>query len=67
MIIDLSGKTAVVCGSTQGIGKAIALQFAASGANVILIARNEEELRKVLRELSSSKKQNHNFASHPAT
>ncbi len=61
MLIDLSGKNAVVCGSTRGIGKAIALQFASSGANVLLIARNEEALRKVLRELSASKKQNHNF------
>lgn len=61
MIIDLSGKNAIVCGSTQGMGKAIALQFAASGANVVLVARNEESLRKVLREMSASKKQNHNF------
>jgi 3-oxoacyl-[acyl-carrier protein] reductase len=61
MNIDLSGKNAIVCGSTQGIGKAIALQFADCGASVVLIARNEESLRKVLRELKSSKKQNHNF------
>lgn len=61
MIIDLSGKNAIVCGSTHGIGKAIALQFAATGANVILIARNEESLRNVLREMPASKKQNHNF------
>jgi 3-oxoacyl-[acyl-carrier protein] reductase len=61
MNIDLTNKRAIVCGSSQGIGKAIALQFAASGASVILIARNEESLRKVLRELSSSKKQNHSF------
>ncbi len=61
MLIDLSNKTAIVCGSSQGIGKAIALQFAASGANVILIARNEDKLRKILRELKSSKNQNHSF------
>lgn len=61
MNIDLTNKTAIVCGSTQGIGRAIAIQFAASGANVILIARNEESLRKVLRELPATKKQNHNF------
>lgn len=61
MIIDLTGKNAVVCGSTQGIGKAIAMEFASSGANVILLARNEESLRSVLRELPSTKKQNHNF------
>ncbi len=61
MIIDLSNKTAIVCGSSRGMGKAIALQFAASGASVILIARNEESLRKVLRELKASKKQNHSL------
>lgn len=61
MIIDLSGKSAIVCGSTQGIGKAIALQFAASGASVTLIARNEEALRNILKELPATKKQNHNF------
>jgi 3-oxoacyl-[acyl-carrier protein] reductase len=61
MLIDLSNRTAIVCGSSQGIGKAIALQFASSGASVILIARNEDRLRKVLRELKSSKKQNHSF------
>ncbi|MDZ4712011.1 MAG: SDR family oxidoreductase [bacterium] len=61
MNIDLTKKRAVVCGSTQGIGKAAAIQLASSGADVILIARNEESLRKVLRELPASKIQNHNF------
>ena len=61
MNVSLENKNAVVCGSTQGIGKAIAMQFAASGANVVLIARNEELLRSVLRGLPASKNQNHNF------
>ena len=61
MNIDLTNKRAIVCGSSQGIGKATALQFAASGASVILIARNEDSLRKVLRELPATKKQNHNI------
>lgn len=61
MKIDLTGKNAVVCGSTQGIGRAIAIQFAASGANVVLVARSEESLRSVLRELPAVKTQNHNF------
>ncbi len=60
MQIDLSNKNAIVCGSTQGIGKAIALQLASSGANVVLVARNEQSLRDVLRQLPA-KKQNHNF------
>ena len=61
MKIDLTGKNSVVCGSTQGIGRAIAKQFASCGANVVLIARNEDKLREVLRELPASKNQNHNF------
>ena len=36
MKIDLTGKTALVCGSTQGIGKESAIQLAKSGARVIL-------------------------------
>lgn len=61
MEISLKNKNAVVCGSTQGIGRAIAMQFAFSGANVTLIARNEQSLRDVLRQLASSKEQKHNF------
>ncbi|HMS66370.1 MAG TPA: SDR family oxidoreductase [Ignavibacteria bacterium] len=58
MKIDLKNKNAVVCGSTQGIGKAIAIELASAGANIILISRNEESLRKVLRELPAAKTQN---------
>jgi 3-oxoacyl-[acyl-carrier protein] reductase len=61
MEISLKNKNAVVCGSTQGMGRAIALQFAASGASVTLVARNEQSLREVLRQLSKSKDQKHNF------
>ena len=61
MEVSLKNKNAVVCGSTQGMGKAIALQFAASGASVTLVARNEQSLREVLRQLSKSKEQKHNF------
>ncbi|MBS1518141.1 MAG: SDR family oxidoreductase [Bacteroidetes bacterium] len=61
MKIDLKNKKAIVCGSTQGIGRAVAVQLAASGADVVLISRNEESLRKVLRELPATKEQDHNF------
>ncbi|MEO8514138.1 MAG: SDR family oxidoreductase [Ignavibacteria bacterium] len=61
MKIDLTEKNALVCGSTQGIGEAIAMEFAACGASVVLVARNEESLRNVLRGLPASKTQNHNF------
>ncbi len=59
--LSLIGKNAVVCGSTQGIGKAIAKELADLGANVILIARNEEALKQVVKELDIKKNQQHQF------
>jgi 3-oxoacyl-[acyl-carrier protein] reductase len=61
MNLDLSQKTALVCGSTQGIGKAAALQLAQMGANVVLMARNESELLKVKEALDTSKGQKHYY------
>ncbi|MGC6511510.1 MAG: SDR family NAD(P)-dependent oxidoreductase [Parvibaculales bacterium] len=40
----LTGKTAIVTGGSDGIGRAIATTFAAEGANVLICARNEEKL-----------------------
>jgi 3-oxoacyl-[acyl-carrier protein] reductase len=51
MEIRLDGRTALVCGSTQGIGAATARLFAELGANVVLLARNEEKLQQALKEL----------------
>jgi 3-oxoacyl-[acyl-carrier protein] reductase len=59
MNLDLSHKTAIVCGSTQGIGKATAKELASLGASIILIARNEEKLTSTLAELDNSKGQEH--------
>lgn len=61
MNIDLSGKTALVCGSTQGIGKASAKELSQLGANIVLVARNEESLKASLRDLDVSKGQIHTF------
>jgi len=61
MLIDLRGKRAMVCGSTGGIGKAIAGQMAGSGAEIILVARNEEKLKATLKELSVENGQNHSY------
>lgn len=47
MNLDLHGKTALVCGSTQGIGRAAATELSAMGAKIILLARNEEKLKAV--------------------
>jgi len=49
--MDLLNKTALVCGSSQGIGKAAAIRLAKCGASVILVARNENRLNSVLQEL----------------
>ena len=49
--MDLKNKKAIVCGSTQGIGRSTAKKMAQMGASVILISRNEEKLSKVLTEL----------------
>lgn len=61
MNLDLTGKTAVVGGSTQGIGFATAKELASMGANVVLLARNEEKLQKAVSELDSSKGQSHSY------
>ena len=45
MNLDIIGKTALVCGSTQGIGYASAVELANLGANIVMVARNAEKLR----------------------
>ena len=61
MTINLTGKKALVGGSTQGLGKAIALELANCGATVTLMARNETKLKAVLKELNTSYSQKHNY------
>lgn len=61
MNLSLKNKTSIVCGSTQGIGKSVALEFASNGANVVLIARNEDKLKQVLIELPNNGSQKHSF------
>lgn len=61
MNLDLSGKRAVVCGSTQGIGKASAIELALLGANVTLIARDEQKLKDVINDLDVSNDQQHDY------
>ncbi|MFD2307683.1 SDR family NAD(P)-dependent oxidoreductase [Enterococcus termitis] len=52
MDMGIKGKTALVTGSTKGIGKAIAVAFAKEGANVLINGRNEQEVQQVVTELN---------------
>jgi 3-oxoacyl-[acyl-carrier protein] reductase len=61
MELSLKNKNAIVCGSTQGIGEASAIELAKLGANITLIARNESKLLNVLNELDKSQGQVHSF------
>lgn len=61
MNLDLKGKTAVVCGSTQGLGYASAVELALLGANIILLSRNEEKLQAAVKTLDHSKGQSHQY------
>jgi 3-oxoacyl-[acyl-carrier protein] reductase len=71
MNLDLTGKTAVVCGSTQGIGRAAAQELASLGARIILVARDEEKLKTTLQVLPVPAAQSHGYLiadfAHPQT
>ncbi|TEF52711.1 SDR family oxidoreductase [Pseudomonas aeruginosa] len=54
MNIDLSGKRVIVTGASRGIGRAIALAFAAEGARVAICARSEEAVVTTGRELETT-------------
>ena len=58
---SLKNKNALVCGSSAGIGKASAIELASLGATVTLMARNEEKLKEVLKELPALDNQKHNY------
>ena len=61
MNLSLEGKNAVVCGSSQGIGYAIADELALMGANCILLARNKELLEGAIGKLDTTLRQTHSF------
>jgi 3-oxoacyl-[acyl-carrier protein] reductase len=59
MDMNLTGKRAIVCGASRGIGRAAAQELALLGASVTLIARSEEGLHAALKTLDASKRQKH--------
>ncbi|MBI3509584.1 MAG: SDR family oxidoreductase [Bacteroidetes bacterium] len=59
MNIDLRGKHALVCGSSQGIGKAAAMELALLGADVTLVSRNEPRLKNAVADLGGEGKHNY--------
>jgi 3-oxoacyl-[acyl-carrier protein] reductase len=61
MNLTLSGKRAVIGGSTQGIGLAIARELALQGASCTLLARNENSLKEAVASLDTNSGQHHDY------
>ncbi|MBK6266611.1 SDR family oxidoreductase [Marivirga sp. S37H4] len=61
MDLKLTGKRALVCGSTAGIGKAIAIALSNEGVSVTLMARDKDKLTKVKGVLSAKEQQDHHI------
>ena len=61
MDLNLTGKNALVCGSTQGIGRSCAMELALLGASVTVMARNEGALKQVVSELPATSGQQHDY------
>ncbi len=61
MDLNLSGKNALVCGSSKGIGKAAAIELAELGANITLVARSASVMSELVRELAHQPGQHHDF------
>lgn len=60
-MMELEGKYALVCGSTQGIGWASAKLMAERGAKITLVARSAEKLQRAVEKLDRSNGQEHGF------
>jgi len=62
MDTTLTDKTALVCGASQGIGLATAIELASLGARVTLLARDQTRLGEALAQLPSLKGAEHDIA-----
>jgi 3-oxoacyl-[acyl-carrier protein] reductase len=63
MQLDLSGRLALVCGASKGIGRATAIELAELGANVVLLARSADALKATVNELPKRPGQQHDWRS----
>lgn len=54
--MDISGKTAIITGASRGIGKAISIEYAALGMNIVLAARDKNQLKQVKKEIDRFEK-----------
>ncbi len=54
MEISLAGRAAIVTGGSKGIGLAVATRFAASGADVAIVARSEGPLKEAVEAIRKS-------------
>lgn len=61
MQLDLTGKHALVCGASQGIGRAAAIELADLGARVTALARSADKLEALVTELPGGKSRGHDF------
>jgi len=61
MDLSLKNRRALVCGGSQGIGLASAVELAGMGATVTLFARNEERLERAVQSLPMPDDQTHDF------
>ena len=56
---SINGLNTLICGATSGIGKATAIEFSNSGANITLFSRNKDKLIDTLNLLKNNDNQNH--------
>jgi len=61
MDLNLKKKNALVCGSSRGIGKAVAFELAELGANVTLVSRSVDKLKVICEELKTVRGQKHDY------
>lgn len=62
MDLGIAGKRVLVTGASQGIGRAIALEFAGEGCRVAVVARREQQLRDLVEEMGGEQAGHSSFA-----